>query len=86
MCRFGSGKGAKKPYIPCGLAVGVYNLLNPIEAPMYEGPRDAFLIENMEDRELITGLLKATWGELPYRENKKSKENTSNPLGKTQRQ
>jgi TfoX/Sxy family transcriptional regulator of competence genes len=48
-------------------------LKNPIEGPMYEGSRNAFLIEDFEDRELLVELLKATWNELPFRDNKKPK-------------
>jgi TfoX/Sxy family transcriptional regulator of competence genes len=49
-------------------------LKNPIEAPMYEGSRNAFLIEDLEDRELLIELLKVTWNELPFRDSKKIKQ------------
>jgi TfoX/Sxy family transcriptional regulator of competence genes len=47
---------------------------NPIEAQMYEGSRKAFLIEDLEDRELLIELLKVTWNELPFRDSKNPKE------------
>ncbi len=49
----------------------------PVEAEMYEGSSLAFLIEDVEDRELLNNLLKATWSELPFPKPKKPKRSTT---------
>jgi len=40
-------------------------LPNPREAQAYEGSNLYFLIEELEDRELLARVLRATWEELP---------------------
>jgi hypothetical protein len=55
-------------------------LKNPIEALMYEGSRNAFLIEDLEDRELLIELLKVTWNELPFRDNKEPKRSNNSKI------
>ncbi|HQB41905.1 MAG TPA: TfoX/Sxy family protein [Candidatus Cloacimonadota bacterium] len=48
-------------------------LPEPVEAEMYEGSNLAFLIEDVENRDLLNNLLKATWSELPFPKPKKPK-------------
>jgi len=48
----------------------------PVETPMYEGGSPAFLIDDLDNRELLHRLLTATWEELPYPKPKKKKETT----------
>ena len=44
------------------------------KAPPYEGATNYFLVENVEDRELLTELARATCAELPPPKPKKRKE------------
>lgn len=43
------------------------------EAPPYKGARDHFLVEDVEDRELLAKLVTATCGELPEAKPKQGK-------------
>ena len=43
------------------------------EAPPYKGAKNYFLVEDVEDRELLTKLVKATCAELPLPKPKKKK-------------
>ena len=45
---------------------GAALLVTPVLAPPYEGAKDYFLLENLEDREQLSALLRATWTELPW--------------------
>lgn len=45
----------------------------PMEEPPFEGAKDWFLIEAVEDRDLLTRLLVATWEELLFLKPKKPK-------------
>ena len=50
-------------------------LITPDEQPPYEGAGvNYFLIEDVEDKEALVKLLKATWADLPYPKPKKPKE------------
>lgn len=40
-------------------------LPNGIEVPPYEGAKPCFLIEELEDKEFLSELIKKTWEELP---------------------
>ncbi|HAS05083.1 MAG TPA: competence protein TfoX [Dehalococcoidia bacterium] len=44
-----------------------------IEAPAYPGSKPFFLIEDLEDREYLSGLISATYNELPKPKPKKIK-------------
>jgi len=48
-------------------------LPEPVEAEMYEGSNPAFLIEDIENRELLEKLLTATWDDLPFPKLKRPK-------------
>ncbi len=52
-------------------AAGAAVLKNVVEAPPYEGAKLHFLVENVDDRELMTELISATYGELPAPKPKK---------------
>ncbi len=41
------------------------------EVPPYEGAKPYFLVENVDDRELMARFISATWGELPLPKPKK---------------
>lgn len=44
-----------------------------VEAPPYEGAKPSFLIEDLEDREYLSQLVRATWKELPEPKPKKKR-------------
>ncbi len=52
-------------------AAGAAVLKNVVEAPPYEGAKLYYLIENIDDRELMTELISVTFGELPAPKPKK---------------
>lgn len=54
-------------------AAGAAILPDCPEAPPYEGAKPSFLIEDLDDRELMTRLVRATWEELPLPKPKKKK-------------
>lgn len=54
-------------------AAGAAVLQNVEEASPYEGAKLHFLVENVDDRELLTALIKATYNELPEPKHKKGK-------------
>lgn len=54
-------------------AAGAAILPGCLEAPPYEGAKPSFLIEDLDDRELMTRLVRATWEELPFPKPKKKK-------------
>ncbi|MDR0813871.1 MAG: TfoX/Sxy family protein [Oscillospiraceae bacterium] len=56
-------------------AAGRAVLVEPTEAPPYEGAGITyFLIEDVEDTELLRRLFTATWADLPFPKQKKKKE------------
>ena len=54
-------------------SVGRTILESPIEEPPFPGAKDWFLIEELDNGELLTRLLIATWEELPFLKPKKAK-------------
>jgi len=54
-------------------SVGRTILQTPTEEAPFPGAKDWFLIEDLENSELLTRLLIASWGELPYQKQKKPK-------------
>lgn len=48
-------------------------LTTPLEAPPFDGAKDWFLIEDLEDSAFLVRLLVATWEELPFLKAKKPK-------------
>ena len=54
-------------------AIGREILERPTEAPPFNGAKNWFLIEDLENRDLLAHLLVATWGELPFLKPKKTK-------------
>ena len=53
---------------------GGKNLLKtPIEAPPYKGAKPYFLIEDLDNRELLTELIKISYKELPMQKPKNKK-------------
>ncbi len=49
-----------------------------VEAPPYEGAKNYFLVEDVEDKELLTRLVVATCAELPEPKPKKPRESKKN--------
>lgn len=45
-----------------------------VEAPPYEGAKPQFLIEDLEDKEYLGRLIKASYEELPMQKEKKKKD------------
>ncbi len=45
----------------------------PVLAPPYEGAKDYFRLDDIEDREAMAALLRAGWEELPFPKPKKKK-------------
>jgi len=54
--------------------VGKTILGTPIEEAPFDGAKDWFLIEDLDNGELLTRLLIATWKELPFPKPKKVKQ------------
>ena len=51
----------------------------PIESPPFNGAKDWFLIEDLDNSLLLTQVLIATWEELPFPQPKKAKNIKNNP-------
>jgi len=54
-------------------SIGRTILGSPTEAPPFDGAKNWFLIEDLDNSELFTRLLIASWEELPYQKPKKPK-------------
>lgn len=48
-------------------------LTDIVEAPPYTWAKNYFLIENLEDKEYMSQIIKESWAELPYPKPKKAK-------------
>ena len=53
---------------------GAALLGQPVLAPPYEGAKDYFRLDDIEDREAMAALLRAAWEELPLPKPKKKKQ------------
>jgi TfoX/Sxy family transcriptional regulator of competence genes len=54
-------------------SAGQMILGTPNEVPPFDGAKNCFLIEDLDNSELLTRLLIATWEELPFPKPKKAK-------------